>query len=101
MRGSSDRPLGLVRANGRPEDVVVFEQELVTFFMESAMVLGAPKSLAAIYGICFASPQPLSFSDVRDRLSISAGSVSQGLRVLRAIGALKVVTKPQDHREFF
>jgi len=64
-------------------------------------MLGVPKSVAAIYGICFASPEPLSFSDVRERLDISAGSISQGLRVLKEVGALKVVIAPTDNRECF
>ena len=62
----------------------------MAFFLEAADILGVPKSVAAIYGICFASPQPLGFSEIQARLDISAGSISQGLRVLREIGALKV-----------
>ena len=54
-------------------------------------MLGVPKSVAAIYGICFASPRPLSFGDINERLDISQGSISQGLRVLREVGALRVV----------
>ena len=49
----------------------------MAFFWESAVLLGVPKSLAAIYAVCFASPEPLSFTDVRERLDISAGSISQ------------------------
>lgn len=74
---------------------------MVAFFLSSASALGIPKSLTAIYGICFASPEPLSFSDVKERLDISAGSISQGLRILKEIGALKVVTTELDKREFF
>ncbi len=80
----------LVKADGRPGDIVAFEEAVISFFMESAMLLGIPKSVAAIYGICFASPEPLSFSEINERLDISSGSISQGLRVLREVGALKV-----------
>ena len=66
----------LIRADGRPSDVVAFEEAVVAFFFEAAEILGVPKSLAAIYGICFASPVPLSFSEVQERLDISAGSIS-------------------------
>lgn len=90
-----------MRPNGRAAEVVRFEESVVAFFLGSASALGVPKSLAAIYGICFASPQPLSFSDVKERLDISAGSISQGLRILKEIGALKVVTTETDKREFF
>ncbi len=66
----------MIRPHGRPADVVAFEESVVGFFLETATILGVPKSLAAIYGICFASPEPLSFSDVQERLDISAGSIS-------------------------
>jgi HTH-type transcriptional regulator, glycine betaine synthesis regulator len=84
------KPSGLVRAEGRAPEVVAFEEALVGFFVEAADLLGAPKSVAAIYAICFASPEPLGFSEINERLEISSGSISQGLRVLREIGALKI-----------
>jgi len=62
---------------------------MVAFFVDAAELLGVPKSVAAIYGIVFASPEPLSFSEIEERLAISKGSVSQGLRVLREVGAIK------------
>lgn len=71
------------------------------FFVEAAELLSVPKSVAAIYGICFASPKPLSFSDINTRLDISVGSISQGLRVLRGVGALKVVSALDDRFERF
>ena len=91
----------LIRPEGREPEVVAFETAVVSFFVDAAEVLGIPKSLAAIYGICFASARPLSFSDVRERLDLSAGSISQGIRMLRDVGAIKVVTTPLDRREFF
>jgi len=90
----------LVRSEGRPREVVAFEEEVVGFFLESANLLGVPKSLAAIYGICFASPEPLSFTEVHERLDLSSGSISQGLRVLREVGALKVVRTELDSRQY-
>lgn len=91
----------LVRRDGRPAGVVAFEESLIGFFLESATLLGVPKSLAAIYGVCFASPEPLSYSEVKERLNISAGSISQGLRILHEVGALKSVTSGIDRRELF
>jgi DNA-binding transcriptional regulator GbsR (MarR family) len=79
---------------------VAFEAHVVNFFLESAALLGVPKSLAAIYGICFASPEPLSFTEVQARLDLSSGSISQGLKVLREVGALKVVRTELDSRQF-
>ncbi len=98
---SADLSWRLVRADGRPADVVAFEEAMVSFFLEAAEMLGVPKSVAAIYGICFASPEPLSYTDVRDRLDISSGSVSQGLRILQGVSALKVISLPNSKRELF
>jgi len=91
----------LVRGDDRAPDVVAFEVALVDFFIRGAELLGVPRSVAAIYGIVFASPEPLCFADIEERLDISKGSVSQGLRVLREIGAIKVVDGNGDRRDYF
>jgi len=78
-----------------------FERECVGLFSEFLHVLGLPKSIGAIYGLLFASPEPLCFAQIVDRLGASKGSVSQGLSFLRQSGALKVVEVIGDRREFF
>jgi DNA-binding transcriptional regulator GbsR (MarR family) len=82
-------------------EVVAFEEQVVDFFVSAADLLGVPKSVAAIYGIVFASPRPLNFAEIEERLNISKGSVSQGLRVLREVGALKEVSTDTDKAELF
>lgn len=78
-----------------------FEQSVIAFFQETADVLGAPRSLAAIYGILFASPKPLCFADIETKLEISKGSVSQGLKALKEIGAIKSSDHTGDRREWY
>ena len=51
-------------------------------------LFGVPKSVGQIYGVLYASPEPLSFSDIVERLDISKGSASQGLQLLRSLGAI-------------
>lgn len=92
---------GLVLAAGRAPEVAAFEASVVDFCIEVADLLGVPKSVAAIYGIVFASPAPLSFADIEARLDISKGSISQGLKVLREMGALKEVSAAADRAELF
>lgn len=91
----------LVIADGRSSEVVAFERQVVDFFLSAADLLGVPKSVAVIYAIIFASPRPLSFADIEGRLDISKGSISQGLRFLREIGALKEVSTAADRAELF
>jgi DNA-binding transcriptional regulator GbsR (MarR family) len=73
------------------------------FFLQAADIMGAPHSVAAIYASLFASPKALCFADLEARLDLSKGSISQGLRFLREIGAIKTVqtTNARERREFF
>ena len=95
------RPRSIVLPGQRSAAVVAFESDVVDFFVSAAELLGVPKSLAAIYGIVFASPTPLSFADIGARLDLSKGSVSQGLRALREVGALQEVSAKADPAELF
>ena len=90
-----------VIAGDRESAVVAFEEAVVDFFVDAAELLGVPKSVAAIYGTVFASARPLSFAEIGARLDLSSGSVSQGLRVLRELGALKEVSGESDRSELF
>lgn len=77
------------------------ESEIIAIFVQMTQALGAPRSLGEIYGLLFATPRPLAFQDISDRLSLSKGSVSQGLRFLRSVGAINPVVVPGDRREHF
>lgn len=77
------------------------EAQVIAIFEKMAQTLGAPRSLGEIYGLLFATAQPLSFQDIHERLDLSKGSVSQGLRFLRTVGAIQSVTVEGDRREYF
>ena len=62
---------------------------------------GFSKSVGQIFGVVYCSPEPLAFADVAEKLDLSNGSVSQGLRFLRELGAIKMVKLPGDRRELF
>ena len=78
-----------------------FERECIALFSDYLHVLGVPKSIGAIYGLLFASPEPLCFTQIVEKLGISKGSVSQGLAFLRQSGAVKELQVLNDRREFF
>jgi DNA-binding transcriptional regulator GbsR (MarR family) len=71
-----------------------FEDECADLFAEVVQIFGIPKSIGYIYGILFSSSEPLSFSDIVQRGRISKGSASQGLQLLRELGAIKQVHRP-------
>jgi DNA-binding transcriptional regulator GbsR (MarR family) len=65
-----------------------YESGLVDIFADLAELFGNPKSYGQIYGLLFASEDPLSMEEIAQRLDISQGSISQGLRQLEAFGAV-------------
>jgi HTH-type transcriptional regulator, glycine betaine synthesis regulator len=81
--------------------LTVGEAEVISLFVQMTQALGLPRSLGEIYGLLFASPQPLALQDIVDRLQLSKGSVSQGLRFLREIGAIQPCSVVGDRRGCF
>jgi HTH-type transcriptional regulator, glycine betaine synthesis regulator len=65
-----------------------FKRECLALFGESVQIFGIPRSVGLIFGVIFVSPRPMCFSDIVEALDISKGSVSQGLHLLRSIGAI-------------
>jgi hypothetical protein len=77
-----------IRASASAAKPSAFELECALFFAEIVQLFGIPKSVGQIYGLLYASPQPLSLSAITEILAISKGSASQGLQLLRSLGAI-------------
>lgn len=77
------------------------EYEVVELFVRLANMLSLPRSLGEIYGVLYISPDPLCMENLIERLQISKGSASQGLKALRNFGAIKAVYRPGDRRDFY
>ncbi len=75
------------------------EVEVIGVFVQLARLIGIPKSVAEIYGLLFLSAQPLSMTDLMQRLKLSKGAASQGLKWLRNLNAAKVVYVAGDRRD--
>ena len=77
------------------------ETEIIDLFVQLSGLLGQPRSLAEIYGLLFISARPMAMDHLIERLSLSKGSASQGLKFLRSIGAIKTVYVPGDRRAHY
>jgi DNA-binding transcriptional regulator GbsR (MarR family) len=77
------------------------ETQVIQFFVDGVKVLGLPRSIGEIYGLLFISPEPLALDDLVDRLGISKGSASQGLRALRDLGAVRETEVENSRRVHF
>lgn len=91
---SSERPIV-----SRPLNAT--ERELVEWFVDFTALMGLPASVGQIYGLLYLSGQPLPFDNFVERLGISKGSASQGLKFLRGLGAVRIIAIPGDRREFY
>jgi HTH-type transcriptional regulator, glycine betaine synthesis regulator len=65
-----------------------YESGLVAIFADLAELFGNPKSYGEIFGLLFAHEEPLTMEEIAQRLEISQGSISQGLRQLESFGAV-------------
>ena len=81
--------------------IAELEREIANHFADLATMLAQPRSYGQIYGLLFASTRPLSFTDIVERLDLSKGSVSQGLKALRAVGAIHPAEGSDWRREHF
>ena len=85
-----------------PDALSPWEMSTIELFVRAASLNGLPRSMREIYGLLFCARAPLAFDDLADRLGISRGSVSQGLKCLRQLGAVKVqyvAGSRKDHYE--
>lgn len=74
------------------------EIEIIQIFVQFSRALGQPRSLAEIYGLLFISHVPLPMDTLIERLNLSKGSASQGLRYLEELGAVRIVYVAGDRR---
>jgi DNA-binding transcriptional regulator GbsR (MarR family) len=85
----------------RAEKLTELEVESIEMFINFLRLLGLPKSVGEIYGLLFVSSRPLAMDDLMERLEISLGAASQGLKLLRSVGAVKVVYAPGERRDHY
>jgi DNA-binding transcriptional regulator GbsR (MarR family) len=77
------------------------EVESIELFIGFFKLIGLQKSVGEIYGLLFVSSRALPMDEIIERLGISLGAASQGLKVLRGVGAVKTVYMPGDRRDHY
>jgi HTH-type transcriptional regulator, glycine betaine synthesis regulator len=77
------------------------EREVIEFFVNLGRYVSLPRSVGEIYGILFARGEKLTLDDLVTRLGMSKGSASQGLRMLRGVGAVRISHLPGDRKDYY
>jgi HTH-type transcriptional regulator, glycine betaine synthesis regulator len=96
--GKTEEVLKNTGASSRLESA---EVEIINLFVQFARAFGQPRSVAEIYGLIFASHLPLPMDAFIERLNLSKGSASQGLKILQDLGAVRTVYVPGDRRTHY
>lgn len=77
------------------------EVETINLFVRFSRALGQPRSYAEIYGLLYLSEQPLAMDTLIERLQMSKGSASQGLKYLEDLGAVRAVYLAGERRTHY
>jgi DNA-binding transcriptional regulator GbsR (MarR family) len=89
-----------IETTGRPP-LDEIESAIIDVFIRATKILGYPKSIGEIYGLLYISDEPLCMEDIIQRLGISLGAASQGLKVLKGMQAVKSKHMIGKRREYF
>lgn len=87
--------------DGEYQELDPLERQVLSVFVDGVRVLGLPRSIGEIYGLLFVSQTPLSLDDLVLRLQISKGSASQGLRMLKSLGAVREAVGGAERRTYY
>lgn len=87
-------------ANGG-EGVDAAELAFMDYFVRVAQGMGLSRSLGELFGFLYAQAGPVAFEEILGRLGQSKGSVSQGLRTLKRIRAVRTEYRHGDRRTYY
>lgn len=91
----------LAETRAKDRALTEIEVEAIEMFINFLKLIGMPKSIGEIYGLLFVAPKPLAMDEIMARLGLSMGAASQGLKLLRGLGAVKAVYAPGDRRDHY
>jgi DNA-binding transcriptional regulator GbsR (MarR family) len=72
----------------KDDSILEIQREMAEIFADLADLFGNPASIGAIYGLLFSSPAALSMEEIVEKIEISTGTASQGLRRLVELEAI-------------
>ncbi|ENN96398.1 hypothetical protein J422_02424 [Methanocaldococcus villosus KIN24-T80] len=78
-----------------------YEKKIIEMFSEISKLHGLSKSIGAIYAVLFLSDEPLSIPDIVEKLKISKGNVSMGLKKLEELGFIRKVMVIGKRRNYY
>lgn len=75
--------------------------QLALLVGELAESLSFNKSIGQIYGLLYASEEPLALEEIARQLQMSKGNASVNARILEGWGAIQLISMPGSRRDFY
>ena len=97
----TEKGTGVEKTSRSPRQLDPVEVDVIHLFVQFSRALGQPRSVAEIYGLLFVSHEPLAMDTLIERLNLSKGSASQGLKYLQDLGAVRTVYIAGDRRTHY
>ncbi len=93
----------LIATEKKHQDKIIaeLEAEAIDFFVRFMSMLGLSRSVGEIYGLLYISQEPLNMDDIVQRLGLSSGSASQGLKSLRSLKAVQVTYQMGERKDYY
>lgn len=83
------------------EPLGALERDIIAYWVQTATLLGYPRSVGEIFGYIFLSEQPVNADDLVAHLGISRSGAGQGLKALLDIGAIRPAHNIPDRRDHY
>lgn len=74
------------------------QRELIDLCEAAVQPLGFSRSMGRIFGLIYSSPEPVPFRELVEKLELSKGSISQSLRQLCELEAVRVIRDRDGRR---
>jgi len=82
-------------------EILPHEFEIIQMAVDFGRIIGLPRSVCEIYGLLISAIEPIAMESICLKLGMSLGSVSQGLKLLRELGAVRTISQTGQRRDFY
>ena len=90
-----------MKSEERLPQLEAWELAIAEVFCRGAQMLGLRRSVGLVYGALYCSETPLATTDLQEKLQLSRGAVVEATQLLRRFGAVRLVIKIGERKDFF
>ena len=82
-------------------ELPAIKEEFIQGLSQISQFWGLPKSMGAIFGVLYLSPNPLSLDELVEQTGFTKGAISTSVRTLARMGLIHRQTKLGDRKDYY